>query len=61
MVTLRQALPQHADVRAAARLDEMLVVKPAYESCAKAKENCLEPRCCAGSGYSCFKTSSGRG
>merc|ERR1712117_527270 len=23
--------------------------------------DCLEPRCCAGSGYSCFKTSSGKG
>merc|ERR1712242_348017 len=41
-------------------LDEM-VIKPAYESCAKATEDCLEPRCCASSGYSCFKTSSGKG
>merc|ERR1719205_234214 len=59
--TLKLATPAHGDVRAAEGLDEMLVLKPAYESCAKAKENCLEPRCCAGSGYSCFKTSSGRG
>merc|ERR1712088_738977 len=61
VATLKLATPAHGDVRAAEGLDEMLVVKPAYESCAKAKENCLEPRCCAGSGYSCFKTSSGRG
>merc|ERR1719288_419048 len=38
-----------------------MVLKPAYESCAKATEDCLEPRCCASSGYSCFKTSSGKG
>merc|ERR1712156_58156 len=57
-VTLRVALP--GDVRAAQGLDEM-VIKPAYESCAKATEDCLEPRCCASSGYSCFKTSSGKG
>merc|ERR1712088_622527 len=61
VATLKLATPAHGDVRAAEGLDEMLVVKPAYESCAKAKENCLEPRCCAASGYSCFKTSSGRG
>merc|ERR1740122_221899 len=58
MVTLRVALP--GDVRAAQGLDEM-VIKPAYGSCAKATEDCLEPRCCASSGYSCFKTSSGKG
>merc|ERR1712241_264924 len=59
-VTLRVALP--GDMRATEGLnEEMLVVKPAYEKCAKAKEDCLEPRCCAGSGYTCFKTSSGKG
>merc|ERR1711963_856578 len=61
IATLRLARPAHGDVRAVEGLDEMLVVKPAYESCAKAREDCLEPRCCAGSGYSCFKTSSGKG
>jgi len=61
MVTLRVALPQHGDVRAAQGLDEMLAIKPAYESCATARDDCLGPRCCAASGYYCFKNSRGRG
>jgi len=61
MATLRRAMPQRGDVRASEGLDEMLVIKPAYESCAKKQEDCLEPRCCAASGYSCFKDSRGKG
>merc|ERR1719210_341228 len=61
MATLRLARPARGDMRAVEGLDEMLVVKPAYESCAKAQEDCLEPRCCAGSGYYCFKNSGGKG
>merc|ERR1712223_1005289 len=34
MITLRVALPQQGDVSAAQGLDEMLAIKPAYESCA---------------------------
>merc|ERR1712117_261608 len=37
MATLRLARPAHGDVRAVEGLDEMLVVKPAYESCAQAR------------------------
>merc|ERR1719346_287803 len=41
MATLRLARPARGDMRAVEGLDEMLVVKPAYESCAKAREDCL--------------------
>merc|ERR1719150_1964132 len=61
MVTLRVALPRPGDVSAAQGLDEMLAIKPAYESCATGSDDCLGPRCCAASGYYCFKNSKGRG
>jgi len=61
VVSLRMALPRHGDLRASQGLDEMVVIKPAYESCAKPKEDCLASRCCAASGYTCFKNSRGKG
>merc|ERR1712241_1056603 len=61
VVSLRMALPRHGDLRASQGLDEMVVIKPAYESCAKPKDDCLPSRCCAASGYTCFKNSRGKG
>merc|ERR550532_2050940 len=60
VVTIRAVLP-HGDTRSITGLDGMMVVKPAYENCAQAKDNCLITRCCAPAGYNCFKTSQGTG
>merc|ERR1712241_223914 len=60
MITIRAVLP-HGDERSITGLDQMVVVKPAYENCAQAKDNCLITRCCAAVGYNCFKTSQGAG
>merc|ERR1719491_1249309 len=42
-------------------LSEMLAVKPAYEQCAKVKDDCIAAGCCAPAGYNCFKNSQGKG
>jgi len=60
MITIRAALPR-GDEHSITGLDQMIVVKPAYENCAQAKDNCLIKRCCAPAGYNCFKTSPGTG
>merc|ERR1712038_1003287 len=60
MITIRAVLP-HGDEHSITGLGGMLAVKPAYENCAQAKDNCLITRCCAPAGYNCFKTSRGKG
>jgi len=60
MITIRAVLPR-GDERSITGLDGMIAVKPAYENCAQAKDNCLITRCCAPAGYNCFKTSQGTG
>merc|ERR1712038_2248590 len=59
-LTIHAVLPR-GDERSITGLDGMLAVKPAYENCAQAKDNCLITRCCAPAGYNCFKTSQGTG
>jgi len=56
-VTLQAALPR-GDAQAARKTEgfEEMVVKPAYEDCAKKAESCLLPKCCAVSGLTCYKT-----
>merc|ERR1712226_1083516 len=58
MLTMRAVLPRGGE-SGITGLDGMLAVKPAYENCAQAKDNCLITRCCAPAGYNCFKTSQG--
>jgi len=60
MVTIRAVLPQ-VNAHGVTGLDQMLVVKPAYEDCSQVKDDCLATRCCAPAGYNCFKTASGLG
>jgi len=59
VVTLRRASLLGA-AHNAQSLAEM-AVKPAYEDCAKASENCMGPRCCAISGMTCYKTNASFG
>jgi len=47
--------------QAATSLYEMVVVKPKNDDCAKYSEDCLGPRCCAVTGYTCFKNRDGMG
>jgi len=57
VVTLRVAQP-HGDAQSAHKTISFadMVVKPAFEDCAKMAESCLLPKCCAVSGLTCYKT-----
>ena len=61
MMTLRMATPHRGSERNIEGLDGMLAVKPAYENCAQATEDCLVPRCCGAAGLNCFKVSGTKG
>jgi len=59
MIFVRTALP-HQEAPAGHNAENLaeMVVKPAYEDCAKPKENCFAPRCCSVSGLICYKMNS---
>jgi len=60
-VTARMVLSQRSVEHDVTGLSEMLAVKPAYEQCAKVKDDCIAAGCCAPAGYNCFKNSQGKG
>jgi len=60
-VTVQMAMSKHSVEHEVTGLSEMLAVKPAYEDCSQVKEDCLATRCCAPSGYNCFKMGNGKG